>query len=359
MVRNVGWMAAEFARLPRYTRENIEEAMILDGFENFAAAKRRGKGVLFLTGHMGAWELEALAHALYSEPIHFLVRPIDNPRVDALVNRYRGLSGNRPINKNESARTVLRILRGGGVIGVLADQNAVPAESVFVDFFGIPAATTSGIARLARRTGAAVVPVYSYWDHAACASTACVMSRRSSSLPQTTSRTISGTIRRGSIRRSKIMCGASQINGSGYIGAGRPALRTNPPYTRTSSTIMPGKRKPIKSLPRRRSVMMANRTAGDLAKFLGCALQGQADLNLKGVASPEAAEADDLVYLDSIRHLERVIRSAARCVITSPDLPVPGKDPDSRCSAENGLREGRRLADSGIADCHAECIRRP
>ena len=50
------------------------------------------------------------------------------------------------------------------MIGVLADQNAVPAESVFVDFFGIPAATTSGIARLARRTGAAVVPVYSYWD---------------------------------------------------------------------------------------------------------------------------------------------------------------------------------------------------
>ena len=165
MVRNVGWMAAEFARLPRYTRENIEEAIILDGFENFAAAKSRGKGVLFLTGHMGAWELKPFAHALYSEPIYFLVRPIDNRRVDALVTRYRGLSGNRPINKNESARNVLRILREGGVIGVLADQNAVPAESVFVDFFGIPAATTSGIARLARRTGAAVVPVYSYWDH--------------------------------------------------------------------------------------------------------------------------------------------------------------------------------------------------
>ena len=63
--------------------------------------------------------------------------------------------------------------------------------------------------------------------------------------------------------------------------------------------------------------MMANRTAGDLAKFLGCAFQGEADLNLKGVASPEAAEPDDLVYLDSIRHQERVIHSAASCVITS------------------------------------------
>jgi KDO2-lipid IV(A) lauroyltransferase len=164
MVRNLGWMAAEFARLPRYTRNNIEKAIILDGFENFAAAERRGKGVLFLTGHMGAWELEPFAHALYSSPIYFLVRPIDNPRVDALVNRYRCASGNRPIQKNESARTMLRILHEGGVIGVLADQNTVPAEAVFAEFFGIPAATTSGIARLARRTGAAVVPAYNYWD---------------------------------------------------------------------------------------------------------------------------------------------------------------------------------------------------
>jgi KDO2-lipid IV(A) lauroyltransferase len=164
MVRNLGWLAAEFARLPRYNRSNIEKVMILDGFENFAAAERRGKGVLFLTGHLGAWELEPFAHAIYSSPIYFLARPIDNSHVDALVNRYRGASGNRPIKKNESARSILRILHEGGVIGVLADQNTLPAEAVFVDFFGIPAATTSGIARLARRTGAAVVPAYNYWD---------------------------------------------------------------------------------------------------------------------------------------------------------------------------------------------------
>ena len=164
MVRNLGWMAAEFARLPRYTRGNIEKAIILDGFENFVVAEQRGKGVLFLTGHVGAWELEPFAHALYSRPIYFLARPIDNPRVDSLVSRYRGASGNLPIKKNESARTSLRSLQEGGVIGVLADQNTVPAEAVFADFFGIPAATTSGIARLARRTGAAVVPAYNYWD---------------------------------------------------------------------------------------------------------------------------------------------------------------------------------------------------
>jgi len=164
MVRNLGWLMAEFAHLPHYTRKTIERAMVQDGFENFLAAERQGRGVLFLTGHLGAWELKPFAHALYHKPIYFLVRPIKNARVDALVNRYRGLSGNRPIEKNEAARVVLRALRDGGTVGILADQNTTPVEAVFVDFFGIPAATTAGLARLARRTGAAVVPVHSYWD---------------------------------------------------------------------------------------------------------------------------------------------------------------------------------------------------
>jgi Kdo2-lipid IVA lauroyltransferase/acyltransferase len=164
MVRNLGWLMAEFAHLPRLTRENIEAVMVQDGFENFLAAECLGRGVLFLTGHFGTWELTPFAHALYHKPMYFLMRPIRNPRVNALVNRYRGLCGNRAIEKNESARTVLRVLRDGGAVGILADQNTTPAEAVFVDFFGIPAATTAGLARLARRTGAAVLPAHSYWD---------------------------------------------------------------------------------------------------------------------------------------------------------------------------------------------------
>jgi KDO2-lipid IV(A) lauroyltransferase len=166
IVRNLGWLAAEFAHLPKYNRENIERVIVLDGFENFAAAERQGKGVLFLTGHMGAWELKPFAHALYHRPIHFVVRAINNRRVDTLVNHYRSLSGNTPIEKKQSARSILRVLRQGGVVGILADQNAALEDSVFVDFLGTPAATTTGIARMARHTGAAVVPVYSYWDSA-------------------------------------------------------------------------------------------------------------------------------------------------------------------------------------------------
>jgi KDO2-lipid IV(A) lauroyltransferase len=164
MIRNLGWMAAEFARLPRLTKENIEQVVILDGHENFLEGRRRGKGVLYLTGHIGAWELSSFAHALYGYPLHYMARRIDNKKIDALVNGYRCLSGDRPIFKNESARVVLKVLKEAGTVGILADQNTMPEEAVFVDFFGKPASTTTGIARVALHTDAAVVPGYAVWD---------------------------------------------------------------------------------------------------------------------------------------------------------------------------------------------------
>jgi KDO2-lipid IV(A) lauroyltransferase len=166
MTRSLGWMAAEFARTPRYSRKNIEDVIVLDGNENFLEGQRRGKGVLFLTAHLGAWELSSSAHALYGYPLHYMARPLDNARLDALVNRYRGLSGNAPIFKNDSARAMLKILKDAGTIGILADQNTMPQEGVFVDFFGTLACTTAGIARVALHTGAAVVPGYAVWDAA-------------------------------------------------------------------------------------------------------------------------------------------------------------------------------------------------
>lgn len=164
MVRQIGWMAGEFSQFPKYSHENIERIVVVDGFENFDEARRRGKGVLFLTGHMSAWELAPFAQALYGYPLHFLVRPIANARVDALINGYRCLSGNQPIEKNRSARAILKVLGDGGTVGVLADHNTDIEESVFVNFFGIPASTTSGLARLALRTDAAVVPGFLSWD---------------------------------------------------------------------------------------------------------------------------------------------------------------------------------------------------
>ncbi|HEX5422594.1 MAG TPA: lysophospholipid acyltransferase family protein [Candidatus Acidoferrales bacterium] len=167
MLRQIGWMIGEFSQFPKYTRANIEKSVTIDGAENFAAAQQRGRGVLFLTGHMSAWELAPFAHALYGHPLHFLVRPIKNRRVDALISGYRCLSGNQPIDKNRAARAMLKVLTEAGTVGILADHNTSIEEGVFVDFFGLPASTTSGLARIALRTDAAVVPGFLCWDNAA------------------------------------------------------------------------------------------------------------------------------------------------------------------------------------------------
>src|ERR1019366_6729914 len=164
MIRQLGWMGGEFSQFPKYTAERIKEIVVLDGVENYLEAQRAGKGVLILTGHFSAWELAPFAQARFGHPMSFLAREVDNPMVDALVNSYRTLSGNKPIEKNQSARAVLRVLGDGGTVGILADQNTLREEGVFVDFFGIPACTTTGIARMALHTGAAVVPGYILWD---------------------------------------------------------------------------------------------------------------------------------------------------------------------------------------------------
>jgi KDO2-lipid IV(A) lauroyltransferase len=163
--RQLGWLLAEFAHFPRHTPESMAEVIVYDGFENFERAHAAGRGVLFMTAHLSAWELASFAHSVYGHPLLFLNRPLDNPLVDALINRYRCLWGNTGVDRANSARPVLEQLRRGGAVGILIDQNVLPEDgAVFVDFLGIPAATTTGLARIALRTGAAVVPGFVIWD---------------------------------------------------------------------------------------------------------------------------------------------------------------------------------------------------
>ncbi|MFB3923006.1 MAG: lysophospholipid acyltransferase family protein [Terriglobia bacterium] len=164
LFRGFGRMLADFAHFPRWTRENIEKLIIYDGFENFARAREQGKGVLFLTAHFGNWELSSFAHGLYGYPLNFIVRELDNPLLDALINRYRCLSGGRAIEKRESAREILRAFQRGEAVGILADQNMLAAEGVFVEFFGRRASTTPAPARLARKLGVPIVFGLAIWD---------------------------------------------------------------------------------------------------------------------------------------------------------------------------------------------------
>ena len=160
---SLGRLLHSFAHLPSINRSNVREWIDYEGFEHYEEAKRRGKGVLFATGHLGNWELSAYAHALLTEPMQIVVRPLDNAQLDRLVAARRALSGNGVIEKKDFARGLLRALRANEAVGILVDQNALLNEGIFVDFFGTPACTSPVFAKIAARSGAAVLPGFAVW----------------------------------------------------------------------------------------------------------------------------------------------------------------------------------------------------
>jgi KDO2-lipid IV(A) lauroyltransferase len=164
---SIARLVVSFARFPKISREKVQEWIGYEGLDNFVNAHNRGKGVLVATAHLGNWELSAFAHAYLVAPMHIVVRPIDNPRIDALVERFRTLSGNHVIAKKDAARGILRALSAGGAVGILIDQNTTPEQGVFVDFFGVKACAGSAFVKLAQHSGAAVVPGYALWSETA------------------------------------------------------------------------------------------------------------------------------------------------------------------------------------------------
>jgi len=164
--RSIARLLVTLARFPSMNRANIAEWIRYEGFEHFEEARRHGKGVLFATAHLGNWELSAFAHALLTASMNVVVRPLDNPRIDQLIERRRTLSGNRLIEKKDFARGILKALAANEAVGILIDQNASLDSGVFVDFFGIPACAGTGFVKLAAHTGAAVIPGFALWSDA-------------------------------------------------------------------------------------------------------------------------------------------------------------------------------------------------
>jgi KDO2-lipid IV(A) lauroyltransferase len=161
---NLGRLLGEFSQFRRATPESLHRIVECQGLENLEAAQALGRGVILFTGHLGAWELSSFALSAFGYPLSFLVRRIDNPRVEEMIEKTRTRFGNRSIDKRAAMRPMLRTLRSGETLGTLVDLNTQPHEGIFVDFFGIPASTTSGLATLALHTGAAVLPVFVPWD---------------------------------------------------------------------------------------------------------------------------------------------------------------------------------------------------
>jgi len=166
LYRNLGHQLAEFCQMSRYTPENTQSLARYEGLENYLSARGKGAGVLIVTAHLGAWELSSFWHSLMGYPMTMVIRRLDNPRVDRLVNGIRCLHGNRVVHKDDFARGLLAAMHRGETVGILMDTNMTPPQGVFVPFFGVPACTASGLARVALRTGAAVLPGFMVWEPA-------------------------------------------------------------------------------------------------------------------------------------------------------------------------------------------------
>ena len=164
--RSLGWQLAEFCLMRRYTLNQAKSFIEYDGLEHYLDARASGRGVLVVTGHLGAWELSSFFHSLAGYPMGLVIRRLDNPLVDRLVNHIRCLHGNRVIHKDDFARGLISAMRAGETVGILMDTNMTPPQGVFVPFFGMEACTASGLARVALKTEAVVLPGFLLWNDA-------------------------------------------------------------------------------------------------------------------------------------------------------------------------------------------------
>ncbi|MGE5361379.1 MAG: lysophospholipid acyltransferase family protein [Bacteroidales bacterium] len=156
-----GRLLFDLIKFSTLTRDEMLARVEFEGDERIVQAQASGCGYFIFSGHFGFWELQALVHALRLGPLGMMVRPLNNPYLDALLTKVREATGNTVIDRSGGVRRVLRELQANHGVAVLIDQHIHTPDAVYVDFFERPAATTSLLGALARRTGAAAVPVFS------------------------------------------------------------------------------------------------------------------------------------------------------------------------------------------------------
>lgn len=141
--------------------EELEQFLVTEGLEHYNRAHQKGKGVIFLTCHLGAFDLQITNMAMRGLNPNIIGTPLKDKRLNDLLWNYRNLHGALPIERGKETFRLIKVLRSGGSVALLIDQDT-KVKTVFVDFFGIPAATPVGATVLALKTGAAVVPTYIY-----------------------------------------------------------------------------------------------------------------------------------------------------------------------------------------------------
>lgn len=160
--RNLGRVAAEVCQIRRRGTERLRSLVRFDdrGAWERALGRSRERGLLALTGHVGNWEFLHAFHALLGFPVTLVHRPMRNPLVERWIRELREEAGTSTLLKRNAARGAIEALRRGGILAVALDQNQTLSSGIFVRFFGKPACTSPGLARLALRTGAPIYPVF-------------------------------------------------------------------------------------------------------------------------------------------------------------------------------------------------------
>lgn len=160
--RSFAIVTAEFCDIPYLNKDNLHEFITINGLDNYLRADQAGKGVLLFGAHLGNWEIGNAALALTTKPFVFIYRILDSPFLEKNITTVRASYGNVSLSKENAMRPMIRLLKGGQTINLLIDQNVAWYDGVFVNFFGRPAATTSGLALLAMHSGAPVLPAFTH-----------------------------------------------------------------------------------------------------------------------------------------------------------------------------------------------------
>ena len=148
------------AKYPNRVHQLIEEKPA--GLDILKKCIERRKGVFFLTAHYGNWEIMGIYHGYQDTcKLHSIIRPLDNPYLNKMAMKFRTVSGNGIFYRNDSLLQIVRAIKNNEAVAVMMDQNTAKG-GIFVDFFGKKAATPRSIALLSHRTGAAILPLFSY-----------------------------------------------------------------------------------------------------------------------------------------------------------------------------------------------------
>jgi Kdo2-lipid IVA lauroyltransferase/acyltransferase len=162
---NLGRQLGLFSQFATRPQADLQSLIEVRGLEHLETAKQHmNSGLILITAHLGAWELTSFGLSLFGHSLSFIVRRMDNPKIEDLFERVRTRFGNLTIDKLSAARSMLKLLRDKGVLGLLPDLNTLDAEAIFVDFFGVPAATNFIMAKLALRTNSQIIPIFAPWS---------------------------------------------------------------------------------------------------------------------------------------------------------------------------------------------------